>query len=225
MTMKNLSAIFSQLPYQHHAFGIESSQSIYENLEPILPKEDFSYIFHKQYESLKIDDVRMIKSLQSEKTNKASLFILEFIVVNNEAQNALLKIIEEPTSNTYFILVCPNLKKLLPTLQSRLYIINNTQKREAENVNTRLSEELFFNHNLSERFNLIKELTDKKKEPLKKSEVLIFLDNLELFFTQKGTVQNSLILESIFKARNALSSKGSSHKMILEMLAIAMEHE
>lgn len=41
-----------------------------------------------------------------------------------EAQNALLKSIEEPPLNTVFILTAPNSKAVLPTIESRVRILN-----------------------------------------------------------------------------------------------------
>lgn len=212
--MNNLDQ-FSKLPFPHHAYGVESSYSIYVELEQVLDRENFSYIVHKQYESFKIDDARMIKSLQSEKTEKASLFVLEFSFINREAQNALLKVLEEPASQTYFILVFPNVKKLLPTLQSRLELIRHTV---SDPVGLRITAHVFSNIDLQKRFELIKDLTDKKSDTkITKSEVLHFLNDCEANF---HSAKKYNLLPVIFQARESLSANGASIKMILEMVAI-----
>lgn len=41
-------------------------------------------------------------------------------IMNASSSNAFLKILEEPTPNTHFLLVCNNPKKLLPTILSRV---------------------------------------------------------------------------------------------------------
>ncbi len=212
--MNNLQQ-FTQLPFPHHAYGIESSHSIYVELEEIIPKEDFSYIVHRQYDSFKIDDARTIKSLQFEKTEKATLFVLEFTLINREAQNALLKVLEEPTSQTYFILVFPNVKKLLPTLQSRLQVVQYTTNHKDD---LRISAQSFAEMNLQKRFECIKEITDKKTDTtVTKSEALHFLNDCEIYFYSK---KNTKILPVIFQARESLNANGASVKMILEMIAI-----
>jgi DNA polymerase-3 subunit delta' len=217
--MNILKTQFSQLPFGHHAYGIESNQSIFSSLEEVLPKEEFSYIVHKQYDTLKINDARMIKSLQIEKTDKASLFVLECTMINHEAQNALLKVLEEPTPNTYFILVCPSIKKLLPTLQSRLDVL--LLPKNTDDKSGALPSSEFLAWSLSERFEYIKKRTDKKSEsPLIKLDVLLFLDNLELIITSNRDNYNLNLLEVIFQARSSLHAKGASNKMILEMIAI-----
>ncbi|MGH1600136.1 DNA polymerase III subunit delta' [Campylobacter majalis] len=48
----------------------------------------------------------------------------------NEAQNRLLKIIEEPPKNIYFMLVAPSINMLLPTIRSRLITENKAQKKQ-----------------------------------------------------------------------------------------------
>ena len=53
---------------------------------------------------------------------KAAL-IVESERMNEHAQNALLKTLEEPPSNTVLILTCSNMSRLLPTILSRCQII------------------------------------------------------------------------------------------------------
>ena len=221
--MKKL-AIFSQLPYSHHAYGIESSQNIIDYLNKVLPQKEFSYVVHKKYDTFKIDDARTVKSLQSEKTDKASLFILEFTIINSEAQNALLKVLEEPVADTYFILVFPNTKNLLPTLQSRLEIIAIQNSIDTKNEDTPIVVSDFMKMSLSDRFNLIKDITDKKKEPISKSDAVVFLNNLEFTVYNADLPHKKNILESIFNARAYLNRKGASNKMILDMIAIELEN-
>lgn len=213
---------FSILPYSHHAYGIESANPLREAVKILLPLEECSYIFDKTYDSFKIDDAREVKQLQSEKTEKSSIFILEFSIINTEAQNALLKVLEEPTANTYFILIFPNTRYLLPTLQSRLSLVrsNSTQKSDEK---SRLVFMSFFNMNLQDRFAFIKQITDKKQDPLlKKSEVVAFLNEAETFYSKKEnkSKHDITIMESIFNSRNYLQAKGASNKMVLENLAM-----
>lgn len=60
-----------------------------------------------------------------------------FLLVNGQdmsvqAQNALLKIIEEPPKGVYFILTCENKNQLLPTIQSRGVILTTDVLTQAE---------------------------------------------------------------------------------------------
>ncbi len=74
-----------------------------------------------KYKSINIDQIRdLISKLNKSSLNNKPRFILidniEFLNINSI--NALLKVLEEPSSNIYFILINNN-KKILPTLLSR----------------------------------------------------------------------------------------------------------
>lgn len=93
-------------------------------------------ILDKQKTSISIDDIRELKkNLTTSNFNKYP----RFIVLNNienfnlNCLNALLKILEEPSSNIFFILINNYNKKLLPTIKSRciefnIFIKNEEQK-------------------------------------------------------------------------------------------------
>lgn len=83
------------------------------NLEYIT--QDISY-----YDELKINDVREIISKSSESSYSGiKIFILNMKNIRNDAANALLKVIEEPTKGTYFILTTYTIDKLPKTILSR----------------------------------------------------------------------------------------------------------
>ena len=74
-----------------------------------------------KHKSINIDQIRdLISQLNKSSLNNKPRFILidniEFLNINSI--NALLKVLEEPSSNIYFILINNN-KKILPTLLSR----------------------------------------------------------------------------------------------------------
>lgn len=59
-----------------------------------------------------------------------------------EAQNALLKLLEEPVNNVYFILTTHSLESLLPTIRSRVQAVNIQQLTHAQSE--KLLDELKF---------------------------------------------------------------------------------
>ena len=65
--------------------------------------------------------------------------------LNKNSINALLKIIEEPSSNTYFFLINDNSKKILPTLSSRCinFKISLSNQETLEIANKLLHEKLY----------------------------------------------------------------------------------
>jgi len=215
---------FPSKSFAHHAYGISNSSIKGDVLEQYFQGLEFSYVHYKQYETFKIADARNIKALASEKTPGGSVFIINFSVALREAQNALLKVIEEPATNTYFILLCPNPRKLLPTILSRLELID-IDSGQNKNTDLRISAKDFYEMKLQDRFAKVKELTDKKSDaPIQKSDVLALLDDCELYVKNIQPAVNARISKKIFKARGYVSQNGASMKMILDYLAVAFEY-
>ncbi len=82
---------------------------------------DFHYI-KPSGTQIKIDQVRFLCSALALKPNEASLRIVlisDAHLMNAEAGNAMLKVLEEPPENTVFILTAPEAADILPTIVSR----------------------------------------------------------------------------------------------------------
>ena len=82
------------------------------------------FIIHKEKESsfIKIDKIRDIiyqASLKPYEARKKIFIITDAEDMNEESQNALLKILEEPRDNQIFILTTSHISGLLPTVVSR----------------------------------------------------------------------------------------------------------
>ena len=75
--------------------------------------------------NIEIDQIRnLIYYSQKSSFNNAKRFILidNVELLNKNSSNALLKLLEEPPSNLYFILIHDNLYKILDTIKSRTII-------------------------------------------------------------------------------------------------------
>ncbi|MCA9351456.1 hypothetical protein KC929_01615 [Patescibacteria group bacterium] len=208
---------FSALPYPHHAYVVAGGEGVATAILEQVNQAETSYVFSRHYDAFKVDDARTVKALQSEKTDLPSVFIISFTTAGNEAQNAMLKVVEEPTPNTFFILVTPNPANLLATLQSRL---EEVSAPEIKDLSSRIPVSSFVGMTLAERFDMIKDLTDKKSdEPITKGEVASFLDHLEQYLREQG-VNDPELLHLLFDSRRYLSANGASIKMILETIAM-----
>lgn len=83
---------------------------------------------------IKIDQIRELESfvgVGSHRNGRRVVLITEADAMPPAAANALLKILEEPPSNLYFILVSSKQKSLLPTLRSRCRVIVFARPDEA----------------------------------------------------------------------------------------------
>lgn len=76
--------------------------------------------------SFKVDTIRAIRSdayIQSQEGGYKVYLLYRAESMSAEAQNALLKVLEEPPAETVFILTCPIANSLLQTIRSRSQII------------------------------------------------------------------------------------------------------
>lgn len=90
--------------------------------------------------TLGIDDIRNLQKrlyLKPFKSKTKALIIAVFDRVTLEAQNSLLKVLEEPPNNTIIVLVSTNKELFLPTILSRSVLI------ELKDEGLKLSEEDF----------------------------------------------------------------------------------
>ncbi len=91
--------------------------------------------FFQKFELFGIKDSRdlILRAFQKPLLGKNKVFIIEVFSFSIESANALLKLFEEPFEGTYFFVIVPLLETVIPTLRSRLVIIDNSKaKKELE---------------------------------------------------------------------------------------------
>ncbi len=82
--------------------------------------------------------VEQVRALLNGLKFKAAYAAPRFVIIdaiddlNRTAANALLKMLEEPPLNTFFLLVCHALGGLLPTIRSRCLVLNFKRLAEAD---------------------------------------------------------------------------------------------
>ena len=129
-----LFSIFDEQNYNITNHTLSDSSSLYKKFKDGI-FQNILYLKGSDYKSLKVDDIRNLKSiiLQSTLINKDRFIILDDIeLFNISSLNALLKIIEEPSKRNYFILINNKTKPILDTIKSRsleVKIILNEIKR------------------------------------------------------------------------------------------------
>lgn len=209
----NLNGHLNNWNPRHHSYGISSISLSEKNINDLFSNTQANvYVYERGV--YKIDDVRQLASLERELTEKNTVFVIICVSMTREAQNALLKILEEPSSHTYFYLITPRIEKLLPTLQSRLEQLSY----DGESVEYHLDMQEFISLPLPERFEYIKKVTDTKKSPdVSKKDVLLLLHDLEVYAQEHKKYE---LAEVITKAENMLSFASASPKVILDMVAV-----
>ena len=95
---------------------------------------DIIYVMHEKPNTIGVDDIRdginntvMIKPYSS----RYKIYIMqEADKMTPQAQNALLKTLEEPPAYAIFILLCNSLEMMLPTILSRCVVLNMRPVRD-----------------------------------------------------------------------------------------------
>ena len=90
---------------------------------------DIVTVPEKGKEKVSVDEIRsIIKNAYYTPTelDKKVIVISKGETLNDESQNAILKILEEPPSSVIFLIKCANVKKFLPTVLSRVRRITVT---------------------------------------------------------------------------------------------------
>jgi DNA polymerase-3 subunit delta' len=119
-------------------------------------------------EDFKIEDAKEVISEAYKSESQTKTLILGAKSFTIPAQNALLKILEEPPSNIEFILLAPNKSTFLPTVRSRLSLKQEHRQRHHEPISLSLR-----TLDLSSMFLWIKE-----HEKLKKHEAKELIEHL-----------------------------------------------
>jgi DNA polymerase-3 subunit delta' len=116
---------------EDHSYDLKNFKISSENksFKLIFNKSNPNFIsidIEEDKKSIDINQIRyLISSLNKSSFNKKPRFVLidNIELLNVNSVNALLKIVEEPNDNIYFILINNN-KKILPTLKSRCLNFN-----------------------------------------------------------------------------------------------------
>ena len=197
----------------HHAVLFSAS-------EPLLVSLDGyeTIAAHNQYRQgqFGIDDVRALIAVayrrpEGSEVERLLLVATEFIT--EEAQQALLKLIEEPPLSTRFIFVLPEGYNLLPTLESRF-------ERVGSLGGATVSEAFgdFKNASIAARLTLIEE-SAKRKDHTWQADIKKGL--LSYLTDRPKSLPASLLTELEYVSR-LLLTRGASNKFLLEHLALTL---
>lgn len=174
----------------------------------------------RNYHSFGIDDARDLRDRAQRKalSREGRVFALFAPGMTTDAQNALLKIVEEPPEGTVFFIIVPSPQMLLPTLRSRMQTLEVGERRVEEEA------EAFLAATPAKRIEMLKDIyMHDEEEGRDMSKVLAFLEGLESRFgREKPSFSKSEGLASIYRARKYANDKGSLLKALLEQMALLM---
>lgn len=127
--------IFDSNNYNENNFDLNANSNFYyQYINNIFL--NIIYLSGSDFRNTKIEDIRNLKSkiFQTTISDKARFIIFDDVeLFNNNCMNALLKTIEEPTKNNYFILINNKIKPIIETIKSRsvdIKVILNEKLRQ-----------------------------------------------------------------------------------------------
>ena len=181
-------------------------------------------MYIRAYKQFGIDEARELRERASLRAlGKRRIFVIAVPDLNREAQNALLKTLEEPPGDALFFFVLPSPESLLPTLRSRVQILQIERGRE-----TRTDAKIFLAATPEKRMDMLKPLLEKgdddPSETGKRSHgagkrdlgaILAFLSSLE-----EKLEKSPGGLKTVYRTRKYITDKGALVRPLLEQVAL-----
>ncbi|MEI7463461.1 MAG: hypothetical protein WCK03_03650 [Candidatus Taylorbacteria bacterium] len=227
----NISKQLSNM--SHHAYAVigghETNDSIVRVLVSTRPKYEYADqdLFNKKYSVFTIDDAREVKAIHLTRPVilcGLKIFILEMDNITIEAQNALLKLLEEPAEYARFFLIIPSLSLLLPTVISRLSIIDTEINKNIISIDEDILIEArkFIEIKPAKRLEMVKQIVDKiTKEKIPKHYMADLLDAIQYsIYKEKGIKDNESTFRTIEISRKYMNDRSPSLKMLMEYVAV-----
>ena len=217
----------------HHAYILEG---VFEEIVPELTRElekrlDVSFqgnpnVFSREYDTFGIDDAHELvrraslkevrnQTAQNGVSGERKIFIIAARSLTRDAENALLKLLEDPTAHTHFFIIVPSAQTLLPTLISRTVVISRVHRAAGEEMGN------FMRKTHAERLKYVEKVLASEDV----RDAHSFLNALEVYMRQKTaphamTDDTLFVFKEIQKCRDYAGRRGASLKTLLEHIAL-----
>ena len=165
----------------HHAYIVEGNrEQSFQDLclfcedklkTSIKANPDFWY---ESVDRFTILHARTLREMQMKRTlGECKIFVVSFNFITREAQNALLKVLEEPTTGTRVFILTPSSNIFLDTVLSRVSILRSKKNTET------ISADKFLKASYDSRSKIVaKIIKDIKDEKISKSEAIVFVQDI-----------------------------------------------
>lgn len=182
--------------------------------------------------SLPLNSTRVIQNEEDGKTDfqlpQAHKAIKEAYIAENEtkyillcgdffrveAQNSLLKVLEEPPTNIVFIIITTSKNGILPTILSRVQVEYKKSKKNIEDIDLDIQ-----NLNLQEIYKFL-----KQNQRVSKSEAKDIVESLLYKITKQNIALSTTTLESFSTAMKLLELNSRPNIVLTTLLLNIMEN-
>lgn len=173
-----------------------------------------------------IDDARSVRERgQMRPIGARKYFIIAAEQITLEAQNALLKTLEEPAPDTHFFLIVRTSETLLPTLRSRARILRHSASGvvASENNGSASLGDRFVSADIGERLAMIGKIDTLRKDHPDdaKRDARAIMDAIERASAARlDDPRARRIAAAAIDSKRRLAGRSPSLKMLLEHLAL-----
>ena len=201
--------------------GAQSLELLLDRLEKEKVTERGSAdLYVRAYRKFGVDDAEDIRARARTKPVSGAhrVFALFVPSMTTEAQNALLKTLEEPTADALFFLIVPSPEMMLATIRSRVQTFELTSSAHEGIVNI----DEFLAASTETRLTMLKPLYETDEDEGRDiGSVIAFLHALEQRFAhEKLSAKKTTGIHAIYRARKYATDKGSLLKALLEQVAL-----
>lgn len=187
-------------------------------------EESDADVYVRVHRSFGVDDARALcarASMRGSARGSGRLFVVVAATITHEAQNALLKTLEEPPAGARFCIITPAPEMLLPTVRSRTQTLT-LEKHDAGSSGQPISVSDFLRTSAKGRLDMLAPLLEKDDNDERDTGTIVrFLSALETALAphiQKREVREGIA--AIYRARAYLADKGAMTKVLLEQVAL-----
>jgi len=221
---------------RHHAFVIEAEEE--EGIEVAqawarehlgMKIENNPDVVVMRYGLLSVEDARRVSELAASApfAGEHKVVVIAASRAYHEAQNALLKLFEEPPHGTYLFLIMPSLGGLLPTLRSRVQVLETVPRLRSGRQEIANAAEQFLAASKEKRSAMIKKLTSGKDEEERRElreEAIAIVNGIEAVAYEKLQRGDGVaaLLSDIATLRGYLHDRSAPVRMILEHLSLVI---
>ncbi len=204
--------------FGHHAYLAREDLHEVDKCERIVTSLGFDEVNYVMDETFGIDEARKLIKTAYIKPNvsEKKLIVVKVKTLTLEAQQSLLKILEEPPATTVFLFLVDKGIKILPTLQSRFQEYRLDEKKEKPKENVTFVD--FCKLSYADRLATISKKLEKPDSvwlnEISDGLALESLDNIQKMKPKVLTTLNMIIMN--------LNTRGASNKMLLEEMALTI---
>lgn len=201
----------------HHAFLCKTKEVHREAIQPVLLSLAIEEIRYLEMASLGINDVREVIEKSYTRPLKGDIQLLVLLVkdITLEAQQALLKLLEEPPQSTVFLFCVPESLHILPTVLSRFHVVS-------PEIISKIDVTVYQNFvmlSLPERLQMITNRTAAKDQDWIRAIKVGVLESLRTRVHGYPLAK----VQILFWAAEHLLTRGASNKQLLEELALTLK--